>query len=168
MTKNWILGKKHLTLKNYCGIKGIKYIYHNEWSDPELMITLYGYDFKVNEYEVIDDMWEEYIRDDNGNIIRDQDFEGFSKYLRENVSELKERIINCIKPIAVYTTCNWGGTCILAIEQGIDDYVISAEHYGDGYLRISKSKIQYNLNGDAWFMRRGRREKLSNYIRCDR
>lgn len=165
ITSSWILGKKEYA--NYYGIKGIKLIPHGTQSDAEVMVTLFGHDFYVNEPTISDCFWNDWIYDDKGKYIpeHDQDFDGFNKYMKEHASEVKEAVINNIKPIAVFATCNWGGKCILAIEQGI---VISAEHYGDGYLRISKSMIRYNLDGSTYFMRRGRREKLSNYMRNDR
>lgn len=70
------------------------------------------------------------------------------------------------KPIGVCPTCNFGGVCIMEIEHGIDDYVIHAENYGDGYIRTSRSRIMYSNKGYPYFIRNKQRWYLSEFIKA--
>ena len=69
------------------------------------------------------------------------------------------------KPIGVCPTCNFGGVCIMEIQNGIDDYVISAEHYGDEYLRVSRSRIMYNAKGHPYFTRNKQKYYLNEFLK---
>lgn len=72
---------------------------------------------------------------------------------------------NDYKPAGILTLCNWGGLAIMEIENGFDDYVIVCDNYGDGYKNITKNKIHYTTNGDAYFIRGGRRWRLDKFMR---
>lgn len=67
------------------------------------------------------------------------------------------------EPIATKCICNWGGIMIMDIING--KQVISCEHYGDDYLRWSRSQIRYNAKGEPYFIRQGRREYLNEYMK---
>ena len=45
------------------------------------------------------------------------------------------------------------------------DYVIVCDNYGDGYKNITRNKIRYNSNGDAYFVRNGHRWHLDQFMR---
>lgn len=72
---------------------------------------------------------------------------------------------NDYKPAGILTLCNWGGLAIMEIENGFDDYVYVCDNYGDGYKNITKNKIHYTTNGDAYFIRGGRRWRLDQFMR---
>lgn len=69
------------------------------------------------------------------------------------------------KVLGVLPQCNFGGLAIMDIINDIDDMVISAVNYGDGYKFIAKNKIYYNSKGDAYFKRFGIRYYLDEFIR---
>ena len=75
-------------LPDWYGIEGIKFIWHNTQSDPEIEYK----GKRCSCYIVEDTMWERWLHDDDDNFIpeRDQDFEGFDKYMKENADEVKE------------------------------------------------------------------------------
>jgi len=66
--------------------------------------------------------------------------------------------------IAIKPISNFGGIVILDID---GDYVVSAEDYGNGLLRKATAKVRYNAKGDAYFMRQGRREYISEFMRVE-
>ena len=73
---------------NWYGISGIKFVYHNNWADPDIV-----YRGKLlNSHIVEDTMWEEYTTDDDGNIIREKenDLNGFSTFMLEQAEHIKE------------------------------------------------------------------------------
>ncbi len=61
----WDKESELAALPNYCGIDSIKYIYHNNWADPE--IEYKGKRFSV--FEIEDCLWYEYTHDDEGNRL---------------------------------------------------------------------------------------------------
>ena len=63
--------------------------------------------------------------------------------------------------IGVKGTSNFGGIAIKEIINGIEDYAIFEGELGD----IHKVKIQYNMSDEPYFMYRGNREKLNDYMR---
>lgn len=73
---------------DWYGIEGIKFIWHGEWADPTIVYK--GKEFSC--YYVEDTMWERFTHDDDDNFIpeRDQDFDGFYKYMLENKDEVYE------------------------------------------------------------------------------
>lgn len=75
-------------LPNWYGIEGIKFIWHGEWSDPEIEYK----GRRCSCYVVEDTMWERWIYDDDDNLIpeREKDEEGFEKYMLENADEVRE------------------------------------------------------------------------------
>ena len=75
-------------LPNWYGIEGIKFIWHNTQSDPEIEYK----GKRCSCYIVEDTMWERWIHDNDDNLIpeRERDFEGFDKFMKENVDEVKE------------------------------------------------------------------------------
>lgn len=65
-------------------------------------------------------------------------------------------------PIACRTKSNWGGVEILKID---NDGVVCRDNYGKP-SKAHSAKIRYNAKGDAYFKHNGRREYLSEYMRC--
>lgn len=70
------------------------------------------------------------------------------------------------KPAGVLCLNNFGGTAVMEIEYGIDDYAYVCDHYDDGYTNLTKNKIYYNENGESYFIRKGRKWFLSDFMRC--
>lgn len=84
----WDEESENAKLPDWYGIKGIKFIWHGEWSDP-------GIKYKgkeINSYIVEDTMWERWIHDDDDNLIpgRESDLNGFEQFMRDNADEVKE------------------------------------------------------------------------------
>jgi len=75
-------------LPDWYGIEGIKYIWHNEWADPEIEYK----GKRCSCYIVEDTMWERWIHDDDDNLIpeKENNPDGFDEYMRENADEVKE------------------------------------------------------------------------------
>lgn len=69
-------------LPEYCGIPDIGFIWHNEWSDPELEYK--GKRFNVGV--VTDIMWTRFEEE----VCEDYDEDRFAKYIRENADEVYE------------------------------------------------------------------------------
>lgn len=72
---------------------------------------------------------------------------------------------NDYKPAGVLCLNNFGGIAVMEIEYGIDDYVYVCDHYGDGYKNLTKNKIKYDINGNAYFIRKGQKWFLSDFMR---
>ena len=72
---------------------------------------------------------------------------------------------NDYKPKGVAHLNNCGGLAIMEIEYDIDDYVYVCDHYGDGYTNLTKNKIKYDKNGEAYFIRKGQKWFLSEFMR---
>ena len=67
-------------MANWYGIPEIKFIWHNEWADPEIEYR----GRRCSCYIVEDTMWERYREDD----LSDPD--EFERYMRENAEEVRE------------------------------------------------------------------------------
>ena len=68
---------------NWYGIKGITFIWHNEWADPEI-------EFEgnvLNVHDIEDVMWERYLEE---HPECDGDFDKFAEYMRREEEEIKE------------------------------------------------------------------------------
>ena len=68
------------------------------------------------------------------------------------------------KPVGVLPLCNYGGLAIMEIEHGIDDYVYVMDNYGE-YKNLTKNVIKYSRKGNPYFIRRGQRYYLSEFMR---
>lgn len=80
---------------DWYGIPDVGFIWHSEWSDPEIEYK----GKRINSTIVENTMWDRWTHDDYGNYIseRENDLDGFSKYMKENaddVYELIELVIN--------------------------------------------------------------------------
>lgn len=116
-----------------------------------------------------------YRKDDCGNHVLSIVLDGHRKerkYMFYSKAEATKKFQqefgtypNDYKPAGILTLCNWGGLAIMEIENGFDDYVIVCDNYGDGYKNITKNKIHYTTNGDAYFIRGGRRWRLNQFMR---
>lgn len=67
-------------MANYRGIKDIKFVWHGEWADPELIYK--GHSF--NYWEVEDALWGEYVEQEcKGKADKGNDYE-FASWLKKN------------------------------------------------------------------------------------
>ena len=82
------------------------------------------------------------------------------------MSEYRKKYADDVKPIAVCPLTNWGGVCIMEIQNDLEDYVVSAENYGEGYKNVSRSKIRTTTKGEAYFMRQGKRWHIRDFQSC--
>lgn len=87
-------------LPDWYGIKGIKFIWHGEWSDPEIEFR----GKRCSCYIIEDTMWENWIHDDDGILIpeREDDEDGFEQYMRDNAEEVKYLCTIVLFPEEVY------------------------------------------------------------------
>lgn len=75
-----------------------------------------------------------------------------------------KRMYNNRKPIGVYPTCNFGGVIILDMQYDIDDSVVTAYDFGDGYKSIRHNKVYYSSKG-AYIVKGKTRYYLSDFMR---
>lgn len=75
-------------LPNWYGIEGIKFIWHNEWADPEIEYK----GRRCSCYIVEDTMWYDYTHDDEDNEIPSElcPEDGFEEYMKENADVVRE------------------------------------------------------------------------------
>jgi hypothetical protein len=72
-------------LPDWYGIRGIKFVYYNDWTDPKL----YYKKHLINSYLIEDTMWEDYSDECKTNGIVPSDG-GFENYMHENANEVYE------------------------------------------------------------------------------
>lgn len=84
----WDKESEREKLPNWYGIEGIKSIWINSWADPQIEYK----GRRCSCYVVEDTMWERWIHDDDDNLIpeRENDTDGFEKYMLENADEVRE------------------------------------------------------------------------------
>ena len=77
-------------LPDLYGISDVGFVWHNEWSDPEIEYK----GKRINANIIKDSMWEHWIHDDYGNLIegKESDVEGFEKFMLDNTDEVYELI----------------------------------------------------------------------------
>lgn len=77
-------------LPNWYGLSDVGFIWHGEWSDPEIEYK----GKRINAAIIEDTMWERWIRDDDGKLIdgRESDDDGFKKFILDNTDEVYELI----------------------------------------------------------------------------
>lgn len=75
-------------LPYWYGIEPILFIYHGDWSDPEVSYN----GMVVNSYTVEDSMTQLYREHCEEHQISDDNYDGFEEYMRENADEVKELI----------------------------------------------------------------------------
>lgn len=68
-------------------------------------------------------------------------------------------------PLGVLTLNNFGGMAVMEVIHDIDDYLHVCDHYGDGYKNLTKNKIYYDEKGNSYFIRKGRKWFLSDFMR---
>lgn len=70
-------------LPDWYGLTGVGFVWHGEWSDPEIEYK----GKRINANIIEDSMWDRWIRDDNGKLI-----DGFEKFMLDNKDEVYELI----------------------------------------------------------------------------
>ena len=70
----------------YRGVRGVYFIFHGEWSDPEIFYK----GMLVNYWEIDNALWSSYKEEG----FTSEDNEEFSKWVRKNSELLKEFIYN--------------------------------------------------------------------------
>ena len=83
------------------------------------------------------------------------------------MAEWKRKIPAEQKPLATLPICNHGGICIMKIIDGIDTEVVSAENYGDGYIRTAKARVRYDRKGNPYFLRFRQRYYLNEFMKVE-
>jgi hypothetical protein len=71
------------------------------------------------------------------------------------------------EPIGILCLSNFGGLLVLDLECGIEDKVITCFDFGSGRKHFGKNKIRYNSNGDAYFVKFGKRYYLNEIMRTN-
>ena len=80
-------------LPNYCGIENVGFIWHGEWSDPELEYN----GKRCNIHDVEDSMWNSYTEDNPEPDYRNRKEyaayeDGFTEYVKVNADSVYELI----------------------------------------------------------------------------
>ena len=85
---SWDKESEHNKLPNWYGIEGIKFIWHNEWADPEVEYK----GKRCSCYIIEDTMWQRWTYPDDINYSeeRGKDEKGFAQYMKDNAEEVKE------------------------------------------------------------------------------
>ena len=84
-------------MANYLGIKGVKFIYHGEWSDPEIIYK----DRAFNVRDVEDMLWDEFQAMTNNT----GDFDEFVQWLHDNPYLVTDRLDDLIALSETETAC---------------------------------------------------------------
>lgn len=69
------------------------------------------------------------------------------------------------KPVAVFPMDNWGGIEILAIEYGINDYVVYRENYGKPEEKLHRALIRVAASHRSFFIYNSERVYLDQCMR---
>lgn len=86
---------------NYFGVKGLEYIPHGEWADPDLV-----YKGRVFHYwDVFDRLFDEFL-EENPEYTDSQAEELFDKYLRENPLKIEELLLDLVEVTPPQFTVN--------------------------------------------------------------
>ena len=74
-------------LPDWYGISDIGFVWHGTQADPE--IEYKGH--RINSVVIEDTMWERWIYDNDGNLLpeRENDDDGFSRFMRDNADEVR-------------------------------------------------------------------------------
>lgn len=140
---------------NFYGIKGMEFISRGSWSDPAIRYK----GVEINYYDVEDSLYEAW-KEETG-LEYDGNEKAFEKWVKRNAYLAREFACNAMKPIAVMTMTNYGGFEIFDIDS---DCVIVGENYGDGTFGV-RSHSLYPLKDDYYFVRNGKRYRLSNFMK---
>lgn len=76
---------------------------------------------------------------------------------------LKQRYKDA-RPIVVYPITNFGGLVILDIDY-IDNCVVTAWDFGDGYMSIRRHKVYYSASGRDYIVKAKRRYYIDDFVR---
>lgn len=77
-------------LPDWYGFTDIGFVWHGEWSDPEIEYE----GRRINANIIEDSMWDRWIRDDDGKLIdgKENDDDGFAQFMLDNKDEVYELI----------------------------------------------------------------------------
>ena len=70
------------------------------------------------------------------------------------------------KPIACKSESAFSGVYIFGVEYGIDDYIIAAYTYSGKTLPTRKIKIRHDKQGNAYFILRGTKQYIQDFVSC--
>ena len=73
-----------------------------------------------------------------------------------------------INSVAVYPMISWGGLEILAIEHGIEDYVVYREHFGENESEAHRVKIRTSTSNRSYFIYNSTRIYLDQCFRVEK
>lgn len=101
----------------------------------------------------------------DGNYIH-HSYMGYTKQeaIRKFQQEFGDYPSNYV-PAGVLSLNNFGGIAIMKFENGIDTYAYVCDNYGDGYKKLTKNKIYYNIKGNPYFVRYGKRYYLDQFMK---
>lgn len=112
-----------------------------------------------NEFEILMNMKDT-------EVIETPKIISISKNDKEVVFEKKD-IEEKKRPIATLGTSNFGGIAIYDIEYDIDDKVKFRWEFGDDNQKMNTAKIKSTKSGRQYFMSRGNRYYLDEFMRTD-
>ena len=69
------------------------------------------------------------------------------------------------RPVAVYPMSNWGGLEIIAIEYGINDFVVYRENFGLPE-RLHRAVVRIDKNDRSFFIYNSTRIHLDQCMKC--
>ena len=70
------------------------------------------------------------------------------------------------KPIAYKPESAFSGIFIFGVQYGIDGYILAAYTYSGKRLPTRKSKVRHDKQGNAYFIFRGTRQYIQDFISC--
>ena len=144
-------------MANWYGIKGIDFVWHGEWSDPEIRYL----GVLINAPTVEDSMW--YMFKES---TRREDMDAFAKYMRDNAYQVKEFCRLAMEPIAYLNLMGNRGYGILAIDDW-GESVIVGSNSDFGWTDIHEHLIYRNKKGEPYFVKHGKRYYINEFCRYE-
>lgn len=80
--------------KLYCNVPDVYFIYHGEWSDPEVMYENKLFNLPMDVETPLWSYYEEYC-EENGREVIDEDFADYVENNPDDVYEILNNLIEC-------------------------------------------------------------------------